>query len=590
MGVKEQHAESKSVGDPSEKPYEQDEYEGVEFEEEESTEAVNIVLQRVFLTTLDEVQHKNLFKSHCSILNKVCNLIIDNGSAENLISQKLVDYLKLPTEPHEKPYAISWVRKDSQYDNDVTYRGQDNVMMFMWEKHKIAMTPILGFDRQPSERSNFLVMKHSEQEFSADVEEAQCFYPGMIKLPRDVGNTCLPRLWSRRLLMLRRQFKQSWRLYVQKRTRVEFIRVVTEDSSSGEEDHVDNGRDEEENRYDSDYRVKVHIPLFHGTMAVEEFLDWQIEVDRFLEVMGVPEYKQVKMVAIRLKGIAAVWWDKLVVQRRRQDRFLPEDYEQIIYKLHLDCVQGRLSVADYTIEFLHLSERNELKEMENQKVARYINGLKGSIKEKMGLQIVWYPPQETSEAVGDKGDNMGVECLSIPEDCCYSGGRKPYEQDEYEGVEFAEESTKVCNLIIDNGSTENLISQKLVDHLKLPTEPHEKPYALGWVSKGSQVRVTRTCKVPISIGKHYREEYDNDVTYRGRDNVMMFTWEKHKIAMTPISGFDRKPSKQSNFLVMKPIEQEFSADVEEAQCFYPGVIKLPRGVGNSCQGYGRGDC
>ncbi|CAM8881771.1 unnamed protein product [Rhodiola kirilowii] len=47
------------------------------------------------------------------------------------------------------------------------------------------------------------------------------------------------------------------------------------------------------------------------------------------------------------------------------DRFLPEDYEQIMYKMYLDCVQGRQSVAEYTAEFLHLSERNELKEMEN---------------------------------------------------------------------------------------------------------------------------------------------------------------------------------------------------------------------------------
>ncbi|KAL9690999.1 hypothetical protein QQ045_011416 [Rhodiola kirilowii] len=129
----------------------------------------------------------------------------------------------------------------------------------------------------------------------------------------------------------------------------------------------------------------------------------------------------------------------------------------------------------------------------------------------------------------------------------------------------------VCNLVVDNESAENLISQKLVDHLKLPTELHEKPYALGWVSKGSQVRVTRTCKVHISIGNHYREEvpcdvldmdvchvllgrpwqYDLDVTYRGWDNVMMFMWDKHKIAMTPISSFNRQPSEQTNFLVLK---------------------------------------
>ncbi|CAM8944684.1 unnamed protein product [Rhodiola kirilowii] len=42
-----------------------------------------------------------------------------------------------------------------------------------------------------------------------------------------------------------------------------------------------------------------------------------------------------------------------------------------------------------------------------------------------------------------------------------------------------------------------------------------------------------------------------------------------------------QPSKLSNFLGMKHGEQEFNADVEEAQYFYPVVIKMHRGAGNS---------
>ncbi|CAN0843554.1 hypothetical protein LINGRAHAP2_LOCUS3905 [Linum grandiflorum] len=123
-------------------------------------------------------------------------------------------------------------------------------------------------------------------------------------------------------------------------------------------------------------------------MRVEEFLDWQIGVDKFFDVMRVPEKKQVMMVAIRLKSIAAVWWEKLVFQSQYQrkapiktwrwmkqlmlERFLPEDYEKNLYKMYVHCIQGRRSVAEYTTRFL-----------------RYINGLKGSIQENMGLQTVW---------------------------------------------------------------------------------------------------------------------------------------------------------------------------------------------------------
>ncbi|CAN0925673.1 hypothetical protein LINGRAHAP2_LOCUS34892 [Linum grandiflorum] len=34
--------------------------------------------------------------------------------------------------------------------------------------------------------------------------------------------------------------------------------------------------------------------------------------------MGVPKNKQVKMVAIKLKSIDALWWDKLIFQRQCQ--------------------------------------------------------------------------------------------------------------------------------------------------------------------------------------------------------------------------------------------------------------------------------
>ena len=69
-------------------------------------------------------------------------------------------------------------------------------------------------------------------------------------------------------------------------------------------------------------------------------------------------------------------------------RFLPPDYEQYMFEAYLRCVQGMNSVNKYTSEFLRLAEINQLSESDNQQVARYLNGLKPAIRDKIGVQIV----------------------------------------------------------------------------------------------------------------------------------------------------------------------------------------------------------
>ncbi|CAA7053942.1 unnamed protein product [Microthlaspi erraticum] len=311
--------------------------------------------------------------------------------------------------------------------------------------------------------------------------------------------------------------------------------VNVEISSSDDEDLEDEEESDQENRQNNhDYRVKADIPLFYGTMGVEEFLDWQIDVDRFFDVMGVPESKQVKMVAIRLKKTAVY-----------------EDYEQILYKMYLECVQGKRTVTEYTAEFTvwTVQEASSL-------------ALKAELMEKSTRSFSSFKrftPQNNYEAANEKEKNVvskdpnpgnkGASSSTTTQQSKAPAQRQnnPYAKPSLDkcyrcqgqGVEFAEEEShekinivlqrillsskdegqrknlfrthcsiqnKVCNVIVDNGSTENLVSQKLVDFLKLPTKEHENPYPLGWIKKGSQVRVTMTCKVPISIGKHYKEE------------------------------------------------------------------------------------
>jgi hypothetical protein len=101
---------------------------------------------------------------------------------------------------------------------------------------------------------------------------------------------------------------------------------------------------------------------------------------------------------------------------------------------------------------------------------------------------------------------------------------------------------RVCDVIIDNGSSENIISRTMVTKLGLKTEKHPSPYKIGWIKRGAETKVTETCRIQFSIGKNYVDEitcdvvkmdachmilgrpwqYDVDITYKGWDNVYVF--------------------------------------------------------------------
>jgi hypothetical protein len=57
-----------------------------------------------------------------------------------------------------------------------------------------------------------------------------------------------------------------------------------------------------------------------------------------------------------------------------------------------------------------------------------------------------------------------------------------------------------CKVIVDNGSTDNLVSTEMVEKLELETIDHPSPYRVSWLQKGHQVNVTKQCVVEFKIG------------------------------------------------------------------------------------------
>ena len=70
-----------------------------------------------------------------------------------------------------------------------------------------------------------------------------------------------------------------------------------------------------------------------------------------------------------------------------QRDFLPLDYEQILFQQYQRCRQRKRSFYEYMAEFMRLAERNDLRESEGQQVARYLDGLKLQIPDKIRIHV-----------------------------------------------------------------------------------------------------------------------------------------------------------------------------------------------------------
>ncbi|XP_020677817.1 uncharacterized protein LOC110096287 [Dendrobium catenatum] len=114
---------------------------------------------------------------------------------------------------------------------------------------------------------------------------------------------------------------------------------------------------------------------------------------------------------------------------------------------------------------------------------------------------------------------------------------------------------KVCDLLIDSGCMENVVSKVVVQALQLKTTKHPQPYKISWIKKGMEIAVTETCRVQFSIGRHYTCEvlcdvvemdvchlilgrpwqFDVCIIYDGRANTYALEWKGKQLRLLPHS-------------------------------------------------------
>ena len=147
---------------------------------------------------------------------------------------------------------------------------------------------------------------------------------------------------------------------------------------------------------------KIDIPEFEGRLNPDDFLEWLQTVERIFEYKEIPEDRKVKLVALRLRKYASLWWTNLTAKRTRERkskintwdkmkskmkaRFLPSTYVQDNYMLFHNLTQGKMNVEEYTREFEKLMIKCDIHEPEEQTMVRYLGGLDPRIANVVDLQ------------------------------------------------------------------------------------------------------------------------------------------------------------------------------------------------------------
>jgi hypothetical protein len=73
------------------------------------------MMSKVLLKPKKEVenptQRNSLFQTACKTNDRVCKVIVDSGSTDNLVSIEMVEKMELETVVHPSPYKVSWLQK-----------------------------------------------------------------------------------------------------------------------------------------------------------------------------------------------------------------------------------------------------------------------------------------------------------------------------------------------------------------------------------------------------------------------------------------------------------------------------------------------
>ncbi|XP_062114134.1 uncharacterized protein LOC133825167 [Humulus lupulus] len=156
-------------------------------------------------------------------------------------------------------------------------------------------------------------------------------------------------------------------------------------------------------RKDNDLgNIKIKIPYFQGKNDPEAYLEWETKMEMVFDCHNYSEIKKVKLEAVEFTDYAIVWWDQLLINRRRnreppvdtweemkilmRKRFVPSHYYRGLYQKLQRLNQGSKSVDEYYKEMEVAMIRANVEEDRESTMARFLHGLNREIADIVELQ------------------------------------------------------------------------------------------------------------------------------------------------------------------------------------------------------------
>ncbi|GJS70080.1 ribosomal RNA-processing protein 8 [Tanacetum coccineum] len=503
----------------------------------------------------DRVSTTKIFHSKILINNSVCSLIIDGYSINNLVSRKMVDFLKLPMEicpieGYQVCRVLVTIRKSYKIEvlcimNDIDechillgrpwqcevngkYDLKKNLYLFSWEGRRIAMVPPKVTPQLPRPK--------------VKVEEKITMVPPKVtpQLPKPE---------------------------VKVEEKIVKAEVVDE--------HIEKIQDLQSYKQHDN---KISTLLCETTNKVGILKTCK-------EIMGFNDDEDVKGFNYELKTNFKCVHDLNV---RDLDSGL---ILRMIIKNHIKFSMVNKEAVFITTENLVVADKEHTTRCFGSWIDRWEYGR--CIKKYKGFRV-----DVKRKSIEDKVRREKV-FETLPEVRNNKVADAFQEEYELQCVEPLDEEAEQVTYVVQQTlcspkSCKNLASKALVKDFKLSIEPRHSPYQIGWIKKGLALKVTKICKVPLAIGKHYNEliifddfdieachvllerpwQHDMDATHQGKSNMYLFKWCGQTIDMLSLSVVSPKKKLESKTLAtLVASPKYFQAERKETGVSYDLVMK-----------------